>query len=102
MAWVQMATRLEALPRHELADAVNEALTGGPHYPPRPPLAELLGGVFAPASSSRFVEPPTVTEVVGDRPRSFPLTLQHAGKCGVQQIAAHSRHGFAFKAWFWT
>lgn len=86
-AWrpaVQMAARLEALPRHELAAAITDALTSGPNYPPRPPLGELLGGVLAPARSSRFVEPPAVTDVVGDAPKSFPLMLQHAGKRSLQ------------------
>ncbi len=54
----QMAARLEALPRHELAAAVTEALTGPPHYPPKPPLGSLLSGIMAPARTTRFVEPP--------------------------------------------
>lgn len=55
-----MAAQLEALPRHELAAAVTEALTGPPHYPPKPPLGSLLSGMLAPARTSRFVEPPQV------------------------------------------
>lgn len=55
-----MAAQLEALPRHDLAAAVTEALTGPPHYPPKPPLGSLLSGILAPASSTRFLEPPQV------------------------------------------
>lgn len=75
-----MAAHLEALPRHELANAVTEALTGPPHYPPKSPLGSLLSGIAAPARTTRFVEPPAVVDVVGEDPRSFPLTLQHAGE----------------------
>ena len=57
---LQMAARLEALPRHELATAVSEALTGPPHYPPKPPLGSFLSGILAPARTTRFVEPPQV------------------------------------------
>lgn len=96
----EMAARLEALPRHELAAAITDALTSGPNYPPRPPLGELLGGVLAPARSSRFVEPPAVTDVVGDAPKSFPLMLQHAGRYVRPRVAligdaAHGIHPLA-------
>ena len=60
----QMAARLEALPRHELAAAVTEALTGPPHYPPKPPLGSLLSGIMAPARTTRFVEPPQARRCV--------------------------------------
>ena len=84
----EMAARLEALPRQELAAAVNEALTGGPHYPPRPLLGSLLGGLLGGSpGSSAFAAAPPVVDVVGETPKSFPLALQHAGKharwCGV-------------------
>lgn len=75
----QMAARLAALPRLELAAAVTEALTGPPHYPPRPQLGSLLSGLLAAPRTTQFVEPPAVTDVVGADPKAFPLTLQHAG-----------------------
>jgi hypothetical protein len=77
----EMAARLEALPRQELAAAVNEALTSGPHYPPQSLLGSLLGGLLGGSpGSSAFAEPPPVVDVVGETPKSFPLALQHAGK----------------------
>jgi hypothetical protein len=77
---MQMAAQLQALPRHELAAAITSALTSGTHYPPKPRLGELLGGILASARSTRFVAPPTVTAVVGHGPRTFLQTAQHAGK----------------------
>ncbi|PRW60660.1 mitochondrial succinate-fumarate transporter 1 isoform A [Chlorella sorokiniana] len=96
----EMAARLEALPRHELAAAVTEALTGPPHYPPKPPLGSLLSGILAPARGTRFVEPPQVVDVVGDDPKSFPLTLAHAGRYVRPRVAligdaAHGIHPLA-------
>ncbi|KAI7843241.1 hypothetical protein COHA_003075 [Chlorella ohadii] len=65
----KMAARLEALPRHELAAAVTEALTGPPHYPPKPPLGSLLSGIMAPARTTKFVEPPQARSWRYVRPR---------------------------------
>ncbi|KAI3429296.1 hypothetical protein D9Q98_005392 [Chlorella vulgaris] len=95
----QMAAQLQALPRHELAAAITSALTSGTHYPPKPRLGELLGGILASARSTRFVAPPTVTAVVGHGPRTFLQTAQHAGRYVRPRVAlvgdaAHSGHPF--------
>jgi ubiquinone biosynthesis monooxygenase Coq6 len=113
----QHAAALEAASPAEFGAAVNAALTGGAHYPPRglagalgplEGLARMLGGGGGgggepPAGSIRsaaFVPPPMVLECVGPAPRSFPLVLRHAGRYVRPRVAlvgdaAHAVHPLA-------
>lgn len=75
-----MAARLQALPRHELAAAMTDALTspGEPSAQPRP-LAALLGSLLESPRSRQFMRPPPVLDVLSP-PKTLPILQQHAGK----------------------
>lgn len=121
VAWTcptEMAAQLQALPRHELAVAISDALTStrrhGQHKQNEDgeqgqqqqapssqlPLAGMLGSLFGPARASQCMEPPGVTGVVGEGPIVLPLALQHAGRYTRPRLAligeaAHAVHPLA-------